>query len=33
MEEQIDTFSKIIYVGGELHVYVCMGLPLAALCG
>ena len=33
MKEQIRNFSKIIYVGGELRVDVCMGLCMAALGG
>ena len=30
MEEQIEKFSKVIYVGGELHVNVCLGLCVTA---
>ena len=33
MEDQIDTFSKVIYVGGELHVDVCLGLCMTASSG
>ena len=29
MKQQIAMFSKIIYVGGELRVHVCMGLSMA----
>ena len=33
MEEHIAKFCKVIYVGGELLVDVCLGLCMAAPCG
>ncbi len=32
MQEQVEKFSKVVYVGGEVHVDVWLGLCMAAPC-